>query len=198
MADENTMNVNAVNGGDIAAMLQAEHTETTEPEQTGDNELLKLRTETAKLKAAMDKAAKEAAEYKRQLRAKQSAEEIAAEEKRIADEAKDKELEDLRKAFAVAGIEKRVMALGGDSEASSRIAEMLYGANDIEAALGEIQKIWTAREKALRLEYGKIPAPGVGAANAAIDEAIARAREIGKARADSNTKAQEAMKAYMR
>lgn len=194
MAEE-TLNPTVVETPELSTSTETQ--EQAKP-VAGDDELLNLKAEIAKQKAAIDKATKEAAEYRRQLRAKQSEEEIAAEEKRLADEAKDQRLAELEKQVALAGVGKSVMAkLGGDAESSSRVAELLYS-GDIDNALTEIQRIWTAREKALRLEYGKIPAPGVGAANAAIDEAIARAREIGKARADSNTKAQEAMKAYMR
>ena len=170
----------------------------TEQQSAENPEIARLKAELAKQKAAMDKAAKDAADYKRQLRARQTAEEIAAEEKRIADEARDNELADLRKRFAVAEIGKKVMTLGGDVEASGRIAELLYGAEDVDTALTEIGKLFTAREKALRMEFGKIPAPGVGAETSTENAAVNRARDIGKARANADKMAQEAMKAYMR
>ena len=170
----------------------------TEQQSAENPEIARLKAELAKQKAAMDKAAKDAADYKRQLRARQTAEEIAAEEKRIADEARDNELADLRKRFAVAEIGKKVMTLGGDVEASGRIAELLYGAEDVDTALTEIGKLFTAREKALRMEFGKIPAPGVGADTSTENAAGNRARDIGKARANADKMAQEAMKAYMR
>lgn len=125
-------------------------------------ELAKLKAELAKSKAALDKATKEAAENKRLLRAKQSAEEIAAEEKRIADEERDKELNELRKRFAVAETSKKVMAFVGDETVSTTVAEYLYGAEDIDGAIDAISKAWIAREKKLRMEFGRLPAPGVG------------------------------------
>lgn len=125
-------------------------------------ELARLRAEMAKQKAALDKATQEAANYKKELRSRQSADEIAAEEKRIADEARDKELADLRKRFAVAEAAKKVMTFVGDENASTQIAEYLYGAEDADGAIDAFNKAWNAREKALRLEYGKIPAPGAG------------------------------------
>ena len=136
-------------------------TESTEPQES--QELAKLRAEMARQKAALDKATKEAGDYKKQLRARQSAEEVAAEEKRAQDEARDAELADLRKRFAVAEISKKVLGFVGDEKVSNSVAEYLYGAEDADAAVAELNKAWTAREKALRLEYGKIPAPGVGA-----------------------------------
>lgn len=140
-------------------------TETTETAPDVSAELAKLRAELAKANSKNDQLAKENAEQKKAIRAKQSAEEIAAEEKRIADEARDRELADLRKRFAVAESSKKVMSFVSDETAATQIAEYLYGAEDADAAIDAMQKAWIAREKALRLEYGKIPAPGVGASD---------------------------------
>lgn len=128
-------------------------------------ELAKLRAEMARQKIALDKATKESADYKRQLRAKQSAEEVAAEEKRIADEARDAELAELRKRFAVAEASKKILAFVGDEQQSNSIAEALYGAADSDAAIDALNKAWAAKEKKLRQEYGKIPAPGIGSSD---------------------------------
>lgn len=132
-------------------------------EPTADtSEIAKLKAELAKQKAALDKATKEAADSKRQLRARQSAEEAAAEEAKEAQEARDKELAELRKRFAVAETSKKMMSFVGDEETSTTIAEYLYGAEDVDAAVAAIQKAWTAKEKALKLEFGRIPAPSIG------------------------------------
>lgn len=139
--------------------------ETTETKQEESVELAKLRSELAKQKAALDKATKEAGDYRKALRAKQSEEEIAAEEKKAADEARDKELAELRKKFAVAETSKQIMKFVADEAVSSQIAEDLYGAADVDAAIAAFQKAWAAREKALRLEFGKIPAPGAGSSD---------------------------------
>ena len=64
--------------------------ETASETVTENAELAKLRAEMAKQKAALDKATKEAGDYKKQLRAKQSAEEIAAEEAKVQQEALSK------------------------------------------------------------------------------------------------------------
>lgn len=132
---------------------------TTESENT---ELASLRAEMAKQKLALDKATKEAADYKKQLRAKQTAEEVAAEEQRIQSEARDQELNDLRRRFAVSENTKKVMSFVGDEEQAGDIAKLLYGAEDVNSAIDLLNKAWQAKEKALRTEYGKIPAPSVG------------------------------------
>lgn len=137
-----------------------EETETTE-----SAEIAKLRADLAKQKAALDKATKEAGDYKKQLRAKQSAEEVAQEEAKALQQSMQEELEQLRKEKAVAATTAKVMAFVGDDTVSAQVAEYLYGAEDVDAALTAISKAWTAREKALRLEYGKIPAPGAGASD---------------------------------
>lgn len=139
---------------------------TTEPEETSDNsELAKLRAELAKQKAALDKATKEAGDYRKQLRAKQTADEAAAEEAKEAAEARDRELNELRKRFAVAETSKKAMSFFADEAVANAVAESLYGAEDADAVLMAIAKAWTAKEKALRVEYGKIPAPGVGSSD---------------------------------
>ncbi|MBO7727890.1 MAG: hypothetical protein J6S50_05155 [Oscillospiraceae bacterium] len=150
-------NVGTETSQEVETETTAETTETTE-----SAELARLKAEIAKQKAALDKATKEAAESKRALRAKQSAEEIAAEEAKTQQEALMKELETLRKEKAVAAMTAKAVPFIGNNDAAAELAEYLYGAEDADAALTAIQKAWTAREKALRLEYGKIPAPGAG------------------------------------
>lgn len=118
--------------------------------------------EELRLKAALDKTAKEAAELKRRLRAKQTEEEARAEEERAKQAAIEQELNELRKQSAVSGISKRLMGFLGDEALSTTVAEHLYGATDTDAAIDAIQKAWTMREKKLRMEYGKIPAPESG------------------------------------
>ena len=143
---------------DIQTNVESEP-EVTEVESA---EIARLKAELAKQKNALDKASKEAAEAKRSLRAKQSAEEIAAEEKRAQDEERDRKLAEYEKRFFVAETAKKVMKFVGDESVSDSVAEYLFGAVDVDGAIDAINKAWMAREKALRLEFGKIPAPGVG------------------------------------
>lgn len=161
-------------------MAEIETTNTTETQATKevvndtqatpepDNaEIAKLRAQLAQQKAALDKATKEAAENKRALRAKQTAEEQAAEIEKERQEAIEKELNELRKERAVANTSKRIMSFVADEAIATGIAEALYGAEDIDLAIDTINKAWTAKEKALRAEFGKIPAPSIGAADGA-------------------------------
>ena len=129
-----------------------EETETTE-----SAEIARLKRELTKALNKNDSLAKE--------NAKQSAEEVAQEEAKALQQSMQEELEQLRKEKAVAATTAKVMAFVGDDTVSAQVAEYLYGAEDVDAAVTAIQKAWTAKEKALRLEFGKIPAPGAGASD---------------------------------
>lgn len=141
---------------------ETEATDIQEQEPAENAEIARLKAENAKLKAATDKATKEAGDYKKQLRARQSAEEAAAEAERERQEAVEKELAELRKERAVAQTGKKVFAFVQDEATATGIAEALYGAEDVESAIDILSKAWAAREKALKLEYGRVPAPGAG------------------------------------
>lgn len=165
-------------------------------------ELERLKGELAKQKSALDAATKEAGDYRKQLRAKQTAEEIAAEEKKAADEKAAKEIDELRREVAKTRTVRNVMSkLGTDEETSAKIAEYLYGAEDPENAMSVIKQAWDAREKALRMEFGKVPPPGSGGSSPeeiAAQENIKRAQELGKQKAEQNDTARKAINAYMR
>lgn len=118
--------------------------------------------EAVKLKAALDKANKEAAEYKKQLRARQTAEETKSQEEAEQKAAIENELLELRKRFAVADHAKRIIPFIEDESMSSAIADSLYGAADADAVIDILSKAWSAKEKKLRLEFGRIPSPSSG------------------------------------
>ena len=134
----------------------------TDPPADNSAELAKLKEELSKAKAAVTKATKEAAEYKRIARANQTAEEQRAAEEKERQEALEAELAEFRKKAAVAETAKRVLSFITDETAATSIAESLYGAEDVDAAIDAINKAWATREKKLRMEFGKIPAPGAG------------------------------------
>lgn len=165
-------------------------------------QLEQLKADMAKQKAALDAATKEAGDYRKQLRAKQTQEEIDAANKKEAEEKAAKELEDLRKEVARAKSTKSVMSkLTVDEETAGKIAECLTGCENIDAALLEIQKVWAAKEKALRLEFGKIPGPGAGGnggEDAEEQKAIELAKKLGRERAGSTKSISESLSGYMR
>lgn len=197
---------NAETGGNEAQ----ESGQETKPENNGGSDsqkaleaqLEQLKADLAKQKAALDAATSEAGKYRKELRAKQTQEEIDAANKREAEEKAAKELEELRKEVARAKSTKSVMSkLGVDEDAAGKIAECLSDCEDVENALLLIQKQWEAREKALKLEYGKIPKPGVGGSDGEDSEekaAIEMAKRLGRERAESNKAVSEGLKGYIR
>lgn len=165
-----------------------------------DAEIARLKAEMARQKASLDKATSEAGNLRKELRSKMTQDQIDAAEEKEAKEAQAKRIAELEKQVARADTVKSVMGkLGLDEGTAGNLADHLYGASDIDNALLEIQKAWQAREKALKMEYGKLTGPGTGAdSNSPEAQAVKRASEIGKARNAQNEQAQKAMSAYIR
>lgn len=202
------------NGGDAGAAVDStdadtstdgadgasDGTEDIDTTDSRDAEIERLNREMARYKAALDKAASEASTAKKALKARMTSEEIAAKEKEEAAEKTEQELKALRRQVAKGETVKSVMGkLGLTEDAASSLADHLYGAEDINNALLEIQKAWQAKEKALRLEYGKITGPGAGGDSDSPEaQAILKAREIGKQQSAVNEQAQKAINAYLR
>lgn len=161
-----------------------------------------LKADLAKQKNALDAATSEAGKYRKELRAKQTQEEIDAANKKEAEEKAAKELEDLRREVSRAKSTKSVMSkLGVDEDAAGKIAECLTGCEDVDNALLLIQKSWEAKEKALRLEFGKIPGPGAGGSSKEDDEekaAIELGKRLGRERAEANKSVADGLKGYIR
>ena len=189
-----------VNGTDSANNPAADAKADDNSSDTLNAEIARLKAELAKNKDALNNATKEAGDLRKELRSKMTQEQIDAEEKAEAAQKTAKELEDLRRQVAKGNTVKTVMGkLGLDEEAAGNLADHLYGAADIDNALLEIQRAWQAKEKALKLEYGKVTGPGAGAdSNSPEAQAVRRAADIGKARNAQNEQAQKALNAYMR
>lgn len=85
--------------------------------------------EVEKLKAALSRANGEAAEYKRQLREKQSAEERAAAERAEQEQAMRDELETLRKEKRISDYTGKCLALSMDADLASQTANALADGN---------------------------------------------------------------------
>lgn len=157
------------------------------------SQLEQLKAELARQKAAVDKATHEASDYKKamneakkQLTAKMTQAEIDEANKKEAEEKQAARLAELEKEVARTKTSKSVMAkLGVNEEEAGKIAEYMIGCEDIDNALLLIQKTWEAKEKALRLEFGKIPGPGAGGGSEdkEMEEALRLAKELGERKA---------------
>ena len=147
------------------------------------------KAELARQKAALDKATKEAGDARKALKAKMTQEEIDAANKKEEEEKKAARLEELERKVARTEASKSIMGkLGVDEETAGSIAECMAGCDDIDNALLMIQKVWEAKEKKLRMEFGKIPGPGAGGGSEdkEAQAALELARDLGKRKAASS------------
>lgn len=125
-------------------------------------DLAKLQGDFAKQKAAVDKATKEASDYKKQLREKTNQGEQAQADAAERMDAMEKEVAELRKEKAIASISKTIMSFVGDATVSDTVAGHLYGAENVEDAISALSDAWAAKEKQLKAQYSKVPAPTGG------------------------------------
>jgi len=119
--DENTVTTSVTTS---EAVIQAEN-KPTEPVNTEPATENKPDPELEKLKAALSRANGEAAEYKRQLREKQTEAERAEAERAETDKAMREELERLRKDKAVSDYTAKCVALNMDAGLANKTANAM-------------------------------------------------------------------------
>lgn len=122
--------------------------ENDEPVLSEAEELAKLRIELAKQKRALDKASHDTAEYKRQLRERQTADEVAAQEKAEAEAMREEELKRLRRENQIAKFEKNFLSLGYSEDFANKAAIAQYD-NDTDALFDIQAKVMEAMEKGI-------------------------------------------------
>lgn len=118
--------------------------------------------ELDKLKAQLSKANSEAADYKKQLRGKQTADEAAAAEQKAAMDKLTQENADLKRSFALSDKKAKLIAMGYDEKlADSTAVAMVDG--DMDTVMANQAKFNESREKAIQAELmKKTPRPAVG------------------------------------
>lgn len=102
--------------------VDVEKTETKETQVDSQKD-----AEITKLKEMLSKANSEAAGYKKQLKEKMSAEELAKDKEKEEKEALMNELNELKKDKQVASYKTKFMGLGFDEETAQKQAEALFG-----------------------------------------------------------------------
>ena len=121
-----------------------------------------LKVQLAKMKKAMDKATSDTAKYKKQLREKQSAEEIALQEKAEKEAEREEAYQKLLKENTVTKYEKNFLALGYSEELASKAANAQYD-GDTEELFKIQQDFQTALLKQKEAEWAKLrPDPHAG------------------------------------
>ena len=118
--------------------------------------------ELDKLKAQLSKANSEAADYKKQLRGKQTADEAAAAEQKAAMDKLTQENADLKRSFALSDKKAKLIAMGYDEKlADSTAVAMVDG--DMDTVMANQAKFNESREKAIQAELmKKTPRPAAG------------------------------------
>lgn len=118
--------------------------------------------ELDKLKAQLSKANSEAADYKKQLRGKQTADEAAAAEQKAAMDKLTQENADLKRSFALSDKKAKLIAMGYDEKlADSTAVAMVDG--DMDTVMENQAKFNESREKAIQAELmKKTPRPAAG------------------------------------
>lgn len=125
-------------------------------------ETAKLKAELAKNKAALDKALHNNGELNKQLRARMTASEQEEEAKRIAEEARQKELEDLKNFKRKSEAKDRYTTLGMSAEFAKEAAEAEV-AGDMDALTDVYKRYQDATLKAAKDEiYRSMPVPEGG------------------------------------
>ena len=140
-------------------------TTTTKAEKSIEEQLQELRVANAKLKKAQEKASSEAADYKRQLRARQSEDEIALQEKAEKEAEKDELIKKLTRENTINQLTKNFLALNYNSEEATKAAIAQYDGEtddlfDIqskvqERLLTEQKNQWLASRPDLNVGVGK-------------------------------------------
>ncbi len=116
--DENKIDITTLDSAETVEQTEPVKTEPAKPEKT-DN------AEVKELKRLLSKANGEAAEYKRQLRQKQTETERAEAERAEQDKAMREELETLRKEKRVSDYTGKCLALNMDAELAGKTANAL-------------------------------------------------------------------------
>lgn len=138
MAEQNT-NTNSIDSNTTQGQQGNEpSTPTVEELMT---QLASARAESLKFKNSLDKASAEASDYKKQLRARQTAEEQAAEAKKEAEEQQKAYIADLEKFKRTAEAKARYAMQGMSSELAEKAAQAEID-GDMDA-LSSIQKQYT-------------------------------------------------------
>jgi len=181
MSDTNTENTQT---SEATATTEAKTQPTaeakTEEKVSIEEQNQQLRIELAKLKKSVDKASSEAASYKKQLRAKQSEDEIAAQEKAEKEAERQAELESLKKENTVNKLVKNFIKLGYTEEMAEKAAEAQYD-NDTEEIFriqSEHQALMLKQKEAEWIKSRPSIASGSGEDAEGIDPGIAAFKSV--------------------
>lgn len=139
-----------------------------DPDDEGDDgvslaeQVAQLKVQNAKLKKANDKATSEAASYKKQLREKQTAEEIALQEKAEKEAEREEQFQKLLRENTITKFEKNFLALGYPADLAAKAATAQCD-NDTDELFSIQQTFIEEKEKTMKADWMKsMPNPPAG------------------------------------
>lgn len=139
-----------------------------DPDDKGDDgvslaeQVAQLKVQNAKLKKANDKATSEAASYKKQLREKQTAEEIALQEKAEKEAEREEQFQKLLRENTITKFEKNFLALGYPADLAAKAATAQCD-NDTDELFSIQQTFIEEKEKTMKADWMKsMPNPPAG------------------------------------
>ena len=149
------------------------------------SQLSEARAEAAKWKNANDKSSQEAASYKKQLRAKMTAEEQDAEAKAEAERLKDERIQELATQLRIMDYSKRYMGVGMDEKTAEVFAGLTGELEDVEKFFSNLDKfvqtkIKSAEEDSIQKFLKSRPDIKAGTGTAENSLALEKARELAK------------------
>jgi hypothetical protein len=125
-------------------------------------QVAQLKVQNAKLKKANDKATSEAASYKKQLREKQTAEEIALQEKAEKEAEREEQFQKLLRENTITKFEKNFLALGYPADLAAKAATAQCD-NDTDELFSIQQTFIEEKEKTMKADWMKsMPNPPAG------------------------------------
>lgn len=119
-----------------------------------EEQVQQLMLENARIKKSLDKAASEASNFKKQLREKQSADEIAMQEKAEKELEREEQFNQLLRENNINKLEKSYLSMGYTSDEASRIA-IAEVDNDFEARIKIMAEADARKKKSYEAEWLK-------------------------------------------
>lgn len=189
--EETTSTEIVMNGEKVAETVEASKNE---------GALSDSAAEIARLKNALAKASSEAADYKKQLRAKMSDDEAAAAERDAKWAEMEAKLKELETEKTISTYKASYLAMPGFDEKLAEDTAKALADGDMKTVFANQQKANVAYEKKLRAELVKQdPKPdGAGSNEDKEDSAVEMARRLGKQRAESMQAANKGLEYYLK
>ena len=139
--------------------------------------------EVNRLKAALSKANSEAADYKKQLRSKQSDDEAAAAAQKEEQDRLAKENADLKRSIALTERKSKLLAMGYDESLATETATAMVD-GDMDTVMANQSKYLEVQKKAIQADHmRKTPRPAAGSENTG---GMDYAKKIAEAQASGN------------